>query len=149
VWQKCNMQLNTTLKHFEEFLCWQDDCRRNWFDSALVTSIEIADEIDIPREFKQIGLRKKKDILITSVQTKLVLTLQTFSELNILMPSSTWFVQVLEGLKPTRPISVFCSIFHLFRTSPMKTFLQCCKELQVLLTLSETSDSDINGQELS
>jgi hypothetical protein len=86
------MQLATTLKHFGEFLFWLDDYRRNRFDSALVTAIEISDEIsdemDIPREFKQTRPRKKKYLLITSVQTKLVLTLQTFSELNILMSPS-------------------------------------------------------------
>jgi hypothetical protein len=64
VWQKCNMQLDTALKHFEEFLCCLDDYRRNGFDSALVTAIEIADEMDMPRKFKQIGLRKKKYICL-------------------------------------------------------------------------------------
>jgi hypothetical protein len=41
-----------TLKYFEEFLCWLHECRRNGFDSALVTAIEIADEMNISREFK-------------------------------------------------------------------------------------------------
>jgi hypothetical protein len=50
-------KLATALKYFEEFLWWLDDYRRNGFHSAVVTAIEMADEMDMPREFEQIRLR--------------------------------------------------------------------------------------------
>lgn len=48
------------MKHFEEFVYWLDDHQGNKFDSALVTSIEIADELDILRKF--IKKKYKKDM---------------------------------------------------------------------------------------
>jgi hypothetical protein len=47
------------VKHFEEFVYWLDDHQRNKFDSAVVTSIEITDELDILREFIK---KYKKDM---------------------------------------------------------------------------------------
>jgi hypothetical protein len=111
------MQLATALKQFEEFVCWLDDYRRNIFDSAFVTDIGIADKMDIPMEFKQIGLRKEKihfDYKCpneTSANPADVFRTEYFYVIvNMIRASAE---PRFEGLKPTQPILVFCTIFRL------------------------------------
>jgi hypothetical protein len=140
-WQKCNMQLDMALKHFDEFLCWLDDYRRNGFDSALVTAIEIADETDIPREFKQIRLRKKKIHFDyecpdeTSANPADILRTEYFYVIVDMIRASA--EPRFEGLKTdSTDFDFLYNISSLKNKADEELFL-CCKELQVLLALSE------------
>jgi hypothetical protein len=146
------MKLDTALKYFEEFLCWLDDCRRNGFDSALVTAIEITDEVDILREFKQIRLRKKKIHFDyecpdeTTANPEDIFRTEYFNVILDMIHASD--EPRFEGLKTYLTSFRFLYNISSSRNKSDEDLLQRCKELQVLIMLSESSDSNINGQEL-
>lgn len=60
MWQRADMDLGSAINHFDKFLSWLAEYRNNGIVSAMVSGNEIAEELNISKEFKKIRLRKKK-----------------------------------------------------------------------------------------
>ncbi|CAH2325017.1 zinc finger MYM-type 1-like [Pelobates cultripes] len=152
VWQKSNMQLDTALKHLEEFMCWLEDYRQNGYNSAIVAANEIAEEMNIVREFRQCRIRRTKRMFdYEGPDEALVNPADRFRAeyFNIIVDKIQARAEPrFKGLKDY--VSNFGFLYDISSLSmkPDEELLENCKELEALLTLPNSLDADIRGLEL-
>ncbi|XP_073470341.1 zinc finger MYM-type protein 1-like [Aquarana catesbeiana] len=153
VWQKSCMQLDTAVKHLEAFLCWLKEYRQNGHsNSAIATAREIAEEMDIPREFRQFRIRRTKRMFDYECPDEAVVNpVDRFRAeyFNVIADKIHASAEPrFEGLKSY--VSNFGFLYDISSLcmKSKKDLLQNCKELEALLTLPNSSDSDIRGLEL-
>lgn len=155
LWQRVDMELGSAVNHFKQFLSWLSEYRKSELVSAKITANEIADELEIPKEFKQVCCRKKKTFFeyekpdeISSTNVEDVFRTDYFY-MVIDMISESAHTRFAELKKYEENFGFLYKLKSLKRKSD-EELLHCCHHLQEVLTVcfEGTSYSEIVAEEL-
>ncbi|XP_023241592.1 zinc finger MYM-type protein 1-like [Centruroides sculpturatus] len=145
MWQSKKMHLDAAIQHLDAFIHWLDNYRENGFQSSLVTAREIADENDINRKFKVVRRRRKRTNFDYDREDEaLELPAEEIFKIN-------YFYVIFDNVRlDLRHLNIMRAYF-MYNIKILKEISDCellkqCGDLQISLTVGETSD--IDGHEL-
>ncbi|XP_023241006.1 zinc finger MYM-type protein 1-like [Centruroides sculpturatus] len=151
IWQSEKMLLDAAIQHLEAFTHWLDNYRENGFQSSLVTAREIAEENDIDRKFKVVRRRRKRtNFDYDRKDEALELSAEEIFKIN-------YFYVIVDNVRAScqprfealkHHESIFGFMYNIKRLKEISDceLLKQCSDLQISLTVGETSD--IDGHEL-
>jgi hypothetical protein len=154
MWQRADMDLGSAINHFDKFLSWLAEYRNNGLVSAMVSGNEIAEELNISKEFKKIRHRKKKSSFSYEGEDNISSNAENLFRTDffyILIDKITESTELrFIELKKYEERFGYLHRLNSLKDKSDREILSFCKQLQETLTFKTetTSNSDIDGEEL-
>lgn len=154
LWQRADMDLGSAINHLEKFLSWLVEYRVSGLVSAMITGNEIADELEIPKEFKKTRYRKKKTQFSYENEDELSSSAEDLFRTDFFLMVIDKITESTERrfveLKNYDSNFGFLYRLKLLKKTPDEELLKSCNRLQETLTKKSgsTSCSDIDSEGL-